>query len=56
MPEHIHWEGPSPSMVLAALAVVLVLVAALTWVVQHNCTTFHVCSDIIRDRPHVYQP
>jgi hypothetical protein len=56
MPEHIHWEGPSPWLVLTALGSALVVIAALTIFVQHNCTTFHVCSDIVRDAPRVFRP
>lgn len=43
-------------LILTAFAAVLVMVGGLTWWVQHNCTTFHVCSDIMRDRPHPYTP
>jgi uncharacterized membrane protein YuzA (DUF378 family) len=43
-------------LVVYLLASVLVVVGALTWLVQQNCATFHVCSDIIRDRPHVFEP
>jgi hypothetical protein len=56
LPEHVHWEGPPIELALASLAVVFVIVAALTIVVQHNCAVFHVCSDIVRDGPHVYMP
>ncbi|TMF10675.1 MAG: hypothetical protein E6I37_11850 [Chloroflexi bacterium] len=56
LPEHIHWEGPSLWLVLAALGSVLVVVGALTIVVQYNCTVFHVCSNIIRDAPRVFRP
>jgi hypothetical protein len=56
MPEHIHWEGPSPWLVLTALGSVLAVVAALTIVVQHNCAVFHVCSNIVRDAPRVFSP
>jgi len=56
LPEHIHWEGPSLWLVLAALGSVLVVVGALTIVVQYNCTVFHVCSNIVRDAPRVFRP
>jgi len=56
IPEHIHWEGPSLWLVLTVFASALVVVAALTIFVQHNCTTFHVCSDIMRDAPRVFRP
>ena len=56
MPEHIHWEGPSLWLVLTTLGSALVVVTALTIFVQHNCTMFHVCSDIVRDRPRVFAP
>jgi hypothetical protein len=56
MPEHIHWEGPGLWLVLAAFGSALVLVAALTLFVQDNCAAFHVCSDIVRDRPRVFEP
>ena len=56
MPEHVHWEGPSPLLVLTAFAAVLLILVGLTWWVQHNCATFHVCSDIVRDRPRVFAP
>jgi hypothetical protein len=56
LPEHIHWEGPPIALALASLAVVFVIVAALTIVAQHNCVVFHVCSDIVRDHPHPYLP
>jgi hypothetical protein len=56
MPEHIHWEGPSLWFVLTVLGSALVVIAALTIVVQHDCTTFHVCSNIVRDAPRVFRP
>ncbi|HVH65351.1 MAG TPA: hypothetical protein VM674_04890 [Candidatus Acidoferrum sp.] len=52
-----HWEGlPSISTVLVTLGVVFVIVATLTVLVYQNCTLFHVCSDYVRDAPHVYRP
>jgi hypothetical protein len=56
MPEHIHWEGPSPWSVLIALGAALVVIAALTIFVQHNCAVFHVCSDFVRDAPRTFGP
>jgi hypothetical protein len=43
-------------VVLTALGSALVVIAALTIFVQHNRTTFHVCSDIVRDAPRVFRP
>jgi hypothetical protein len=56
MPEHVHWEGPSLWVVLSALGSALVVIAALTIFVQHNCAVFHVCSNYVRDAPRVYSP
>ena len=56
MPEHIHWESPSLWLVLSALGSALVVIAALTLFVHHNCAVFHVCSNIVRDAQPAFRP
>jgi len=43
-------------LVLTVFGSALVVISALTLFVQHNCSMFHVCSDIVRDAPRTFSP